>query len=151
METPEIWFAFSNPCPGGGDPERTNAVRDLIFEETGVLVNSSILPPGSAATEKLNLLLASGTQPLDLFVGNWPDFKGVTLPLDDLLEVDGADILAGHSDLDWRMMKDFEGTTWGYPRLGLMGHTHFPFFRLRLARRSRPGRPRFLGRHGTRF
>ena len=74
-------------------------------------------------------MLASGTQPLDLFVGNWPDFKGVTLPLDDLLEVDGADILAGHSDLDWRMMKDFEGTTWGYPRLGLMGHTHFPFFR----------------------
>jgi hypothetical protein len=27
------------------------------------------------------------------------------------------------------MMKDFEGTIWGYPRLGLMGHTHFPFFR----------------------
>jgi ABC-type glycerol-3-phosphate transport system substrate-binding protein len=129
METPEVWFAFTNPCPGGGDPERTNAVRDLIFEETGVMVNSNILPPGGAATEKLNLLLASGTQPLDLFVGNWPDFKGVTLPLDDLLEVDGADILAGHSDLDWRMMKDFEGTIWGYPRLGLMGHTHFPFFR----------------------
>ena len=40
METPEVWFAFSNPCPGGGDPERTNAVRDLIFEETG---SSSIL------------------------------------------------------------------------------------------------------------
>ena len=49
--------------------------------------------------------------------------------MDDLLEVHGADILAGHSHLDWRMMKDFEGTTWGYPRLGLMGHTHFPYFR----------------------
>lgn len=129
METPEIWLAFSNPCPGGGNPERTQAVRDLIRDETGVVVNTNILPPGSAAVEKLNLLLASGSQPLDLFNGNWPDFKGITMPMDDLLESHGQDILAGHNALDWKMMKDFEGTTWGYPRLGLMGHTHFPYFR----------------------
>ncbi len=129
METPEVWFAVSTPCPGGGSPERTEAVRQHLLDLTGILVNAYILPPGAARTEKLNLLLASGTQPLDIFEGTWPDFKGITLPLDELLEQEGQNILAGHSELDWKMMKDFEGTTWGYPRLGLMGHTHFPFFR----------------------
>lgn len=128
-ETPEIWLALTNPCPAGGNPDITNGVQQYVLDQTGILVNTNILPPGGAATEKLNLMLASGSQALDLFTGNWPDFKGITLPLDELLEQHGTDILAGHSDLDWKMMKDFEGTTWGYPRLGLMGHTHFPFFR----------------------
>ncbi len=129
MEPPDIWVATSTPCPGGGNPERTAAVRDHLLELTGVRVNAYLLPPGGARTEKLNLLIASGTEPLDVFEGAWPDFKGIVHPLDDLLEAGGQDILAGHSDLDWKMMKDFEGTTWGYPRLGLMGHTHFPYFR----------------------
>ena len=59
METPEIWFGTTNPCPGGGNPERTDAVRQLILEETGVLVNTNILPPGAAATEKFYIVMAS--------------------------------------------------------------------------------------------
>ncbi len=60
MEPPDIWVATSTPCPGGGNPERTAAVRDHLLELTGVRVNAYLLPPGGARTEKLNLLIASG-------------------------------------------------------------------------------------------
>ena len=151
METPEVWFASSNPCPGGGDPERTQAVQELVLEETGVMVNAHILPPGTARTEKLNLLIASGTQPLDLFTGNWPDFKGITLPLDDLLEVHGTD----HPGRTLRpRLEDDEGCrghNLGLPPTRSDGAYPLPLLPLRLARRSRPRSPRFLGRHGTRL
>ena len=130
-EPPDIWVATSTPCPGGGNPERTAAVRDHLLELTGVRVNAYLSASGHGArTEKLNLLIASGTEPLDVFEGAWPDFKGIVhaarRPARSRVD---RTFVAGHSDLDWKMMKDFEGTTWGYPRLGLMGHTHFPFFR----------------------
>ncbi len=128
-ETPEIWFARTTACTQGANPEMMKLVQDKILDEVGVKVNLQPLPQGAGATEKLNLLLASGSQPLDLFVGNWTDFKGAILPMDDLLEQYGQAVLAGHPDYDWAMMKDFEGTTWGYPRLGAMSHTHYTYIR----------------------
>ncbi len=129
-ETPEVWVFQGQPnCPGGGNPERTEAVRQRILDETGVLVQVYLVATGAAQIEKLNLLLASGTQPLDLFEGQWPEFKGIIMPMDDLLDAHGQNVLALNNDFAWARMKDAEGVTWGYPRLGLMGHTHFCFFR----------------------
>lgn len=129
-ETPEVWVFQGQPtCPGGGNDEKTQALRDLIQEETGVLVSVYMVAPGTAQTEKLNLLLASGSEPLDLFEGNWPDFKTAIIPVDDLLAEYGENIVRMNSDYAWARMRDAEGKTWGYPRLGLMAHTHFCFFR----------------------
>lgn len=128
--TPEIWVEIGQPdCAAGGNPQKTEAVRKYILDQTGVKVNVYLRPAGTAGTEKLNLLLASGTQPLDLFEGSWPDYKGMILPMDDLLQQYGKNILKGNKPEAWKMMKDWEGTTWGYPRLGMMAHTHFCYFR----------------------
>ena len=128
-ETPEVWVFVVSGCAAGGNPEKTKAVQDVILEESGVLVQNYLTAHGTASVEKLNLLIASGTQPLDLFEGQWPDFKGIILPMDDLLEAHGQNILALNNDFAWARMKDADGVTWGYPRLGLMAHTHFCFFR----------------------
>ena len=62
-ETPEVWVFVVTGCTAGGNVEKTKAVQDLILEETGVLVENYLSPHGAASTEKLNLLIASGTQP----------------------------------------------------------------------------------------
>ena len=75
-ETPEVWVFVVSGCATGGNAEKTKAVQDIILEESGVLVQNYLSAHGTASTEKLNLLIASGTQPLDLFEGSWPDFQG---------------------------------------------------------------------------
>ena len=126
MEAPEIWIAATSSCHGG--EEATAQVRQHIYDQTNIWVNTQLLPAG-ASQEKLNLLLASGTQLLDHFEGRWTDYKGMITPLNDLFEQYGQNILKNNKDVNWAMMKDWEGTTWGHPRLGIMGHTHWCYHR----------------------
>jgi len=126
---PVVWFAQPLGCPNGGSPERVQAVSDYIREQTGVECHTHVLPPGSEGATKRNLLLASGTEEIDCFEGSWNDYKGMITPLDDLLGQYGPNILRMNLEKNWATMKDWEGTTWGYPRLGMMGHTYFPFVR----------------------
>lgn len=126
----EIWVFLSQPgCPGGASPEKNAAVQRIILDATGVKVNNYLAISTASAGEKLNLLLAAGSQQLDLFEGNWPDFKSMIQPLDAALKQSGQNILRMNAEYTWKRMKDWDGVTWGYPRLGLMGMTHFPYFR----------------------
>jgi ABC-type glycerol-3-phosphate transport system substrate-binding protein len=126
----EIWVFLSQPaCPGGANADENEAVRRTILDATGVKVNTILTASTASAGEKLNLLLAAGSQQLDLFEGNWPDFKPALQPLDAVLKQFGPNILRMNAETTWKRMKDWDGVTWGYPRLGLMGMTHFPYFR----------------------
>ena len=125
----DIWVFLSQPaCPGGANPQKKAAVKQKILDATGVKVNTYLAVSTASAVEKLNLLLASG-EPLDLFEGSWPDFRSVIQPLDAVLQQYGQNILRMNADVTWKRMRDQDGVTWGYPRLGQMGMTHFPFFR----------------------
>jgi len=122
---PEIhlWPSIAPLRPEGSHPARYDIVQQYIAEQSGFKPVGFVAPPGSAAQEKLNLMLGSRDERLDLFVGSWPDYKEIAVPLNDLLDQYGQNILAAHAEINWAGMKDAEGTIWGIPRLGLMGHT----------------------------
>ena len=126
----EIWvFVPQSGCPAGSNPAKNEAVRRVIREATGVNVNIYLSPSTASQMEKLNVLLAAESQPLDLFEGNWPDFRSVIQPLDSALKQYGQNIVRMNSEHSWKRMRDWDGVTWGYPRFGPMAMTHFPFFR----------------------
>jgi len=131
QEMPKVYMYQAHPACGldGSNPERLAAVRQLIMDETGIEPIAILKPPGNAGIEKQNMLIASGTQEFDLFADHWWKYKGVILPLDDLLAQYGQNILRMNEPIAWATMKDWEGVTWGYPRLGLMSHTYPAWFR----------------------
>ena len=89
------------------------AVHDAILEATGVDVQV-IVPVSGTETEKLNLLLGSDEQ-IDLFWGSWQTYKDIAMPLNDLLDEYGQDVLARCAD-SWGAMTDADGTIYGIPR-----------------------------------
>ncbi|MEZ4865725.1 MAG: substrate-binding domain-containing protein [Caldilineaceae bacterium] len=124
-DVPEVylWPSIALLRPEGSDPTKYEAVQQYLTEQTGVKPVGFVAPPGAAAQEKLNLMLGSRDERLDLFTGNWPDYKSIIVPIGDLLEQHGVNILQAHKETNWAGMKDTEGNVWGIPRLGLMGHT----------------------------
>ncbi|MCU0501240.1 MAG: hypothetical protein MUC51_05650, partial [Anaerolineae bacterium] len=83
--------------PEGSDPERYAEVQALIKEKTGIEPNGYVPPPGAAGTEKLNLTLGSKTEELDIFSANWGDYKEAVLPLNDLLDKYGQNVVKAHT------------------------------------------------------
>lgn len=124
-----IWPMIAFIRPEGSHPEKYEAVQEYIQAQTGIKPVGYAPPPGAAGREKLNLQLGSKDLRLDVFTGNWPTYKDIIIPINDLLEQYGQNILAAHREINMSGMKDAEGNIWGVPRLGLMGHTAFTWFR----------------------
>ncbi len=132
MSMPEVhlWPSIALVRPEGSHPAKYEAVQAHIAEQTGIRPVGQVAPPGDAGTQKLNLLLSSKDERIDLFVGDWPQYKEIVISLNDLLEEHGRNVLAAHDDLNWAGVTDSDGNIWGVPRLGVMGHTwNFPWIR----------------------
>jgi putative aldouronate transport system substrate-binding protein len=125
---------------GGGDlqfnqegsaADKLKLVTDYVKATAGVEPVGLIPPPGAAATERLNLLLASGSQEIDTFTSgdDWAQYKQVIVPLNSLFEQYGSHVRG--SDMwpkdVWRGLQDAEGSIWGWPRGGGMINTE-PFW-----------------------
>ena len=125
-----VWPSIALVRPEGSDPEKYKEVQDYITEQLGIRPNGFVPPPGAAGRERLNLMLSSQTEQLDMFTGDWTQYKAAIMPITDLLEEHGQNILTAFPDATWSGMKDANGDIWGIPRLGLMGHTwNFTWFR----------------------
>lgn len=99
------------------DPENVELVREYIKEKTGV--NVVVIPPVvGQEDQKLNLLLSSGMQ-IDAFWGNWDDYAGkdVIIPVGDLVDEYGSEILPHWPKESITAMSDPEGQLWGIPRV----------------------------------
>lgn len=106
---------ISSEAKNASTTKAFDEVHQAILDGTGVDVQV-IVPVSGTETEKLNLLLGSGTQ-IDLFWGNWQTYKDIALPINDLLESCGQDILARIEESNWTAMKDAEGNIYGIPRM----------------------------------
>ena len=106
---------------GDSEPEAYAAKEQEIVDAIGVQPIPLWLPYGSE-TEKLNVLIADEGTQLDLITtGNWDEYakSGVILPLNDLLEQYGQDILAAYSEFPgiWDYVTDSAtGNIYGVPR-----------------------------------
>lgn len=103
---------------GGSDPDVLQRVQDYIAQESGV--RPVVIVPGGAAsaTDQLNLLLGS-SDPIDLFQtpGNgWHDYAQAIIPITDLLEEYGQNILAVIPEDQWDIMRNADGEIMGIPR-----------------------------------
>jgi ABC-type glycerol-3-phosphate transport system substrate-binding protein len=129
-EMPKVHLWIGARCrPEGSNPDRLAAVQNVMRENLSIDPIPLTVPSGSAALEKLNLTLGSRSEELDIFVANWPDYKDAIIPLNDLLDEHGQDIIAAHRDINMAGMQDSDGNIWGVPRLGVMGHTTPVWFR----------------------
>ena len=130
-DLPQVHIYATPRCsPEGSNAERLAAVKQYIMEQVGVEPIAIVAPPGDdAAQERLNLMLGSRGEQLDLFVEEWPDYQEAIIPLNDLLEEHGQDILAAVDPINMAGMKDIEGNIWGVPRVGVMAHTTPTWFR----------------------
>ncbi|MDD9956801.1 MAG: extracellular solute-binding protein [Anaerolineaceae bacterium] len=105
---------------GGSDPVVLEEITNHIVEQIGVRPET-IVPPGRGpvATEKLNLLLGS-SDPIDLFQtpgpGYWHDYADAIIPINDLLEEYGQNILQVIPENQWAQMTDADGNIMGIPR-----------------------------------
>jgi ABC-type glycerol-3-phosphate transport system substrate-binding protein len=103
---------------GGSDPAVLQQVQDYIAEQSGVRVNA-IVPPDASA-DQLNLLLGS-SDPVDMFQtpstgGGWHDYAEAIIPINELLESHGNNLLTVIPEEQWEPMKDAEGNIMGIPR-----------------------------------
>lgn len=115
--------------PEGSDPAKLDAVRQIISGDTQTSPIAYVPPPGDAGQERLNLTLGSRGEKLDIFQGNWDEYRQAAQPLNDLLEEHGQAILETYDEQSWAGVTDSDGIIWGIPRLGIMGHTHGVFLR----------------------
>lgn len=90
----------------------------VMEESTGYQVEYYALPAENA-DEKLLMEVASGTDYdiVNLDVDQWRTLvsNGALLPLNDLLEAYGQDILKGNSDETWKALSDENGVIYGVP------------------------------------
>ena len=105
---------------GGSDPDVLQRVQDYIAEASGV--RPVVIVPsggGDVATEQLNLLLGS-SDPVDLFQtptsAGWHDYAQAIIPIGDLLEEYGQNILAVIPESQFNIMKNADGEIMGIPR-----------------------------------
>ena len=93
-------------------PKKTDSTRS----------STSVEPPsdGSAAAEKLNLLLAGGDQ-IDAWWGSWTDYAsdGIILPLTDYVKAPEGQALYELWEPwgAWEGVTDTDGTIWAIPRM----------------------------------
>lgn len=104
---------------GGSDPDVLQQVQDYIAQASGVRP-ITIVPSGGGdvATEQLNLLLGS-SDPIDLFQtpGNgWHDYAQAIIPITELLEEHGQNLLSVIPAEQWEIMKNADGEIMGIPR-----------------------------------
>lgn len=121
-ELPDVYYeAFPlAEFDGKTSDEVYKEVQDYIAEQCGVIPVPVVLPRGSEV-EKLNLLISSADERLDVFFsGDWREYaeKGLLLPLNDLIEEHGPNIKKAWAENDymWEKVKDEEGTIWALPR-----------------------------------
>lgn len=133
-EIPEIhiWPSLALSDPNGSNPDRIKAVQDFIVQKVGVKPIAYVPPAGAEATTKLNLILGSANQRMDIFVSNWNDYKAAIIPINDLLKTRGPNVVKAFSKEQWAGVTDSEGKIWGIPRLGTMGHTHWTWFNTKM-------------------
>ncbi|MGL1890029.1 MAG: extracellular solute-binding protein [Spirochaetaceae bacterium] len=125
-EAPKIVIYNNNGVisAAGGEtsssPQAIAAMRAWILAETGVDVEV-IAPVVGQESQKLNLLLASGSQ-IDAFWGSWSDFSGrkMIMPLNDVMDEYGSSIETAWPKESFEAMSDTKGNLWGIPR-------HTPF------------------------
>lgn len=127
-----IWSNFITLIrPDGSDPERLEEVRKYLIDKVGVECYAYPPPPGAAAQEKLNLMLASKSEELDIFVGNWDQYLDAIIPLNDLLNRYGQTVYKLQKDFHgvnhMVLATDSKGTIWGIPRAAALRHAH-PFW-----------------------
>ncbi len=118
-----VWPSIALVRPEGSHEAKYQAVQDYIVAELGIRPHGFVPPPGAAGRERLNLMLSSRSERLDMFTGDWTQYKDLIMPITDLLEEHGQNILTAFPEANWSGMKDTNGDIWGIPRLGLMGHT----------------------------
>jgi hypothetical protein len=106
-----------NRLPEGSNPERLAEVNAVVSQATGVEIVPINPPSGPAATERLNLLLSSPNERLDLMQADWTQYAEAVLPLNDLLQQHGQNILKAWPQESWDKMTDSEGNIMGIPRL----------------------------------
>ncbi|MAS37434.1 MAG: ABC transporter substrate-binding protein [Anaerolineaceae bacterium] len=101
---------------GGSNPDVLEEVTQYIVDAVGVRPEVIVPPGGSATEEKLNLLLGS-SDPLDLFqAGRWTDYREAIIPLNDLLDEYGDNLLSVIPEAQWGKCTDTEGNIMCIPR-----------------------------------
>lgn len=102
---------------GGSDPDVLQRVQDYIAEQSGV--RPVAIVPSEPGADQINLLLGS-SDPVDLFQtptsGGWHDYAEAIIPIGDLLEEYGQNLLEVIPAEQWEIMKNAEGQIMGIPR-----------------------------------
>lgn len=106
-----------NDRPEGSSKDALEEIRQHIIDEAGVHP-VAIVPPKGTATEKLNLLLGSSNDKVDVFQGSWDIYKDAIIPINDLLDKHGQAIKAAWPEEAWASVTDKDGNIWGVPRGG---------------------------------
>jgi len=119
-ETPHIVIYNNSGAMNAGidsTEEMYDAIQQYILDGTGVMVDV-IKPPPGEAEQKLNVLLAGGEQ-VDAFWGNWEKYssKRVIVPINDLMDKYGMDIMAKWPQGSIDACTDTQGSMWGIPRV----------------------------------
>lgn len=128
-DLPEVWIwpTMALTDPNGSNPDKLAEMQQHVAERVGVMPMAYV-PPAQDSRTKLNLVLGSTNQRLDVFSGNWGDYKDAAIPINDLLDQYGPNVKRAFSPEQWAGVTDSEGNIWGIPRLGVMGHTHPTWF-----------------------
>jgi len=132
-----IWPQVGTVTAQGTPKAKLEAIQKHLIEKTGIKPIG--MPTDYYSTEnqtKLNLILASRQQRIDVFSGNWPEYVDVALPLNDLLTKYGPNILKAFSKEAMLACTDKDGKIIGIPRLGVMGHTQFTWFQEDLLKKA---------------
>jgi ABC-type glycerol-3-phosphate transport system substrate-binding protein len=106
--------------PEGSDPARFAEVNAIFKKALNIEVVPIIPPGGAAATEKLNLLLSSPGEKLDVFQADWTQYADAALPLNDLLQKFGPNILKAWPKESWARVTDSKGNIMGIPRQAIL-------------------------------
>lgn len=125
-EIPEVYYEGFLPMRvfenrGDSEPEAYAAMEKKIIDDIGVKPVPLWMPRGSEQ-EKLNIMIASQDDRLDIIMsGNWQDYasKNVLMPLNDLLDNQGKDIVKNYEDFSfmWDQVTDSkDGNIYGVPR-----------------------------------
>lgn len=121
----QIWSGLNALTrASGSDAKKMDVVRRTIEADAKVSPYGIIPPPGDAGAQKLNLLLGSTGDQLDIFQGDWNQYQDAIIPINDLLDKYGANIKKSGRPEWWDRMTDLEGKIWGLPRLVPELHTH---------------------------
>lgn len=102
---------------GGSNPDVLQRVQDYIAEQSGV--RPVTIVPTEPGPDQINLLLGS-SDPVDIFQtptgGGWHDYVEAIIPITDLLEEHGQNLLAVIPEDQWNLMKNADGEIMGIPR-----------------------------------